>query len=137
MSINIALIDSGVNPSHFHVREIEKGLCFYLNSESRVVQGDDFTDITGHGTAIAGVIKQKASFARLYAVKIFFENLRAPAQALMAALKWAIYNNMKIIHLSLGIKQKKHEKCLKELCDQAYEKGVVIVAAARDRKSVV
>ncbi len=33
MSVKIAIIDSGVNPDHFHVQGIEKGLSFYSDDK--------------------------------------------------------------------------------------------------------
>lgn len=132
-SINpeIALIDSGINPWHFHVQGVEGGLAYCLNSRGNVIEDSDFSDTIGHGTAIAGIIREKVSFARLYAVKIFHKDLNASVSQLLAALEWAIDKNIKIIHLSLGTQREEYMDDLQRLCQYAYDKGIVIIAAAR------
>ncbi len=136
MSVKIAIIDSGVNPDHFHVQGIEKGLSFYSDDKKNILQTNDFTDTTGHGTAIAGIIKKKAPFAKLYAIKIFYENLTAQACVLTAALNWAIDNNMQIINLSLGTKLRTYEKDLKKICNKAYKKNIFIISSAKDPSDI-
>lgn len=131
MTISIALIDSGINPGHHHVRWVEGGLGFTPGPEGKVVTGPDFSDKIGHGTAIAGIIREKTLNARLYALKIFHGNLYAPASLLLASLKWAVLRNIKIIHLSLGTEEKKYKSELEALCRTAFSKDIVIVAAAR------
>ena len=132
MSIKIAIIDSGVNPDHFHVQGIEKGLSFFQNDKKKIVQTDDFTDKIGHGTAIAGIIRKKAPFAKLYAIKIFYEKLSTQVSVLMAALNWAIDNDMQIINLSLGTKLTEYKKDLIKICSKAYKKNIFIVSSAKD-----
>lgn len=127
----IALIDSGVNPGHFHVQGVEGGLGFCVNSEGRVTESSDFNDEIGHGTAIAGIIRGKVPSARIYALKIFHKDLNAPVSLLLAALEWAIRHNIEIIHLSLGTEREEYRADLEKLCRRAYHKGIVILAAAR------
>ncbi|MBW1649608.1 MAG: S8 family serine peptidase [Deltaproteobacteria bacterium] len=131
MSVKIAIIDSGINPDHFHVDGIEKGLGFYLNDKKQIMKSGDFTDIVGHGTAIAGIIKKKAPFAKLYAVKIFNQKLTASASVLIAALNWAIDNRMQIVNLSLGTKLLKYKKAIEQICAKAYKKNIFIVSSAK------
>jgi len=131
MSPDIAVIDSGINPWHIHVQGVEGGIAFHLNSQCEVMKDGDFTDTVGHGTAIAGIIREKVPSARIYAVKIFHEELNAPVSLLLAALKWAIDKNIGIIHLSLGTDRETHRDDLERLCQHAFDKGTVILAAAR------
>ena len=131
MSISIAIIDSGVNPWHSHVGKIAKGIALDINSTGQVVFHNCFMDTIGHGTAIAGVIREKAPFAELCAVKIFYEELKAPNRLLIAALRWVIENNFKIVHLSLGTKCPDTKSLLEDLCQLAFEKKIIVVASAR------
>ena len=131
MSIDVAIIDSGINPWHSHVQGVDGGLSFRLDRSGRVVVHHDFLDGLGHGTAIAGIIRGKVPSATLHAVKIFHDRLEAPIECLLEGLKWAIEQNMKIIHLSLGTEREGYRTVLEELCDQAYKKDLVILAAAR------
>ncbi len=131
MNPKIALIDSGVNPWHFHVQGVEGGLGFCLNSEGEAEENSNFKDEIGHGTAIAGIIRGKAPFARIYALKIFHKDLNAPASLLLAALEWAVRHNIKIIHLSLGTEREEYRADLEALCQRANDQGLVVLAAAR------
>ncbi len=131
MAIEIAIIDSGINPWHSHVQGVAGGISFHLGASGKAVEGVDFRDELGHGTAIAGIIRERNSRARIYAVKIFHQILEAPAAVLLAALQWAIKARVKIIHLSLGTEQHQYRGDLKRLCQDAFKKDIVIIAAAR------
>jgi len=50
---------------------------------------------------------------------------------LRTALEWAVEQRPKMIHLSLGTEREEYRPALEELCRRAFEKGTVIVAAAR------
>jgi subtilisin family serine protease len=129
--MRIALIDSGINPYHRHVQRVEGGVGFVSRPNGKTETNPDFSDHIGHGTAIAGVIREKVPDAKLYALKIFHEDLRAPGSLLLASLKWAVSKNFDIIHLSLGTENKKYEAALETLCRRAFRKNILIVAAAR------
>jgi subtilisin family serine protease len=137
MAISIAVIDSGVNPWHSHVQGVEGGVAFQVAASGDVVESDYFRDELGHGTAIAGIIREKVPQAHLHAVKIFHKELHAPARLLFVALKWTINRHIKIIHLSLGTERAQDRVELDGLCRDAYEKGIVIVAAARTPDDMV
>jgi hypothetical protein len=131
MPIDIVIIDSGVNPWHSHVQGVAGGISFDLDESGDVLPSDDYRDETGHGTAIAGVIRQSVPQARLHAVRIFRRELEAPMAVLQAALEWAVQKRPKMIHLSLGTEREEYRPALEEICRQACEQGTVIVAAAR------
>jgi hypothetical protein len=131
LSLDIAIIDSGVNPAHPHVNGVAGGLTFELDPEGRLAATEDFEDRIGHGTAIAGIFKEKLPAAHIWAVKIFQSELTASIQVLLAALKWAIDADMKIIHLSLGTQRDQDRQPLAQLCRLAFQKGLIVLAAAR------
>ena len=137
MSIDIAIIDSGVNPSHPHVQGIAGGLTFALDAQGVPTAAPGYDDRIGHGTAIAGIVKEKLLLARIWAVKIFQSDLTASSELLFAALKWAIDADMKIIHLSLGTQRKRDRQPLARLCQSAYRKGIIILAAARGYNDII
>lgn len=132
MSIDIALVDSGVNPWHSHVQGIAGGVCFKEDDAGEIVKGSSFHDELGHGTAIAGIIREKVPDACLYAVKIFHKEIKSSVNLLLEAIDWAIRKQVHIIHLSLGTEKKAYRKDIEKLCLKAYEKDIVIIAAARD-----
>ena len=137
MTIKIAVIDSGINPEHSHVQGVAGGISFHLETSGKVMEGADYRDELGHGTAIAGVIREKNSQAKIYAVKIFDQFLEAPGALLLTAMQWAIAAKVNIIHLSLGTERPEHRKDLKQLCQDAVRKDIVIVASARSLEDQV
>lgn len=132
MTPDIAIIDSGINPGHPHVGPITGGHGYETDPETgQVRQTDDFMDNIGHGTAIAGIIKEKVPDAGLYAVKIFARDLGTSVPVLTQALAWCVRRKFDIIHLSLGVENKDSAGPLRQLCDTARENGILIIASAR------
>jgi hypothetical protein len=129
--MNIAIIDSGINPNHSHVQSVAGGVGISLDEKGGLQFSADYSDTLGHGTAIAGVIREKVPTANLYAIKIFHERLTASIQSLLTAIGWAVEHEMKIIHLSLGTTLCQYKKDLEDLCQQALRLGSIVVAAAR------
>ena len=91
--MKIAIIDSGIHADHPHVGGIAGGIA---------IAGDDLTDRLGHGTAVAGAIREKVPDAELYAVKIFDRRLSTNFAILEKALEWCVENEMDVINLSIG-----------------------------------
>lgn len=132
MTIDIVIIDSGANPWHSHVQGVAGGISFHLDESGEVLASDDYRDESGHGTAIAGVIRETVPKARLHAVRVFRRELEAPMAVLQTALEWAVQKRPKMIHLSLGTEREEYRPALEEICRQACEQGTVIVASARN-----
>ncbi|MCI0664509.1 MAG: S8 family serine peptidase [Acidobacteria bacterium] len=122
--VRVAIIDSGVNPAHPHVGGITGGVYIKADGESQ-----SFLDYIGHGTAVAGAIREKAPEASLYAVKVFDRTLRAEAGTIVSAIDWAIEHEMHIVNLSLGTTNQLHRKRFDEVVARAVEKNVILIAA--------
>ena len=73
-------MDSGISPGHPHVGSLAGGVSFAGEGEP--------VDRLGHGTAVAGAIRQWAPEADLYAVKVFDRRLSATIETLLQALEW-------------------------------------------------
>lgn len=95
--VRIAVIDSGVNPSHPHIARVDGGWPEH-----------DFLDRLGHGTAVMAAIQEKAPDAEYFAVRIFDRELRTNIDTLLAAIQWSIDQQMDIINLSLGTSNPAH-----------------------------
>ncbi len=91
--MKIAIIDSGIHADHPHVNGISGGISLV---------DDDLIDRLGHGTAVAGAIREKAPDAEIYAVKIFDRRLSTKFDVLQKALAWCVENKMDLINLSVG-----------------------------------
>jgi hypothetical protein len=101
--MKIAIIDSGIHPGHPHVGAIAGGVGITPNGES-----SDSIDRLGHGTAVAGAIREKAPDAELYAVKVFDRRLAANIGVILRAIEWCRENGMDLVNLSLGTENPAH-----------------------------
>ncbi len=101
--MKIAIIDSGIHFGHPHVGHIAGAVQITAAGE-----GDDAVDRLGHGTAVAGAIREKAPNAELYAVKVFDRRLATNIDVITRALEWCCRNAMDLVNLSLGTHNPEH-----------------------------
>jgi hypothetical protein len=119
--MRIAIIDTGIHPRHPHVGPIAGAVHFTADG-----LGDDPVDRLGHGTAVAGAIREKAPTADLFALKVFDRRLTAPIGALLQALAWCREHRMDLVNLSLGTPNPEH---LAPLAAAVRDNAVVVSAA--------
>lgn len=124
--MKIAIIDSGIHPGHPHVGEIAGAVEITVAGE-----GSDAVDRLGHGTAVAGALREKAPEAELYAVKVFDRRLSANIGVILRALEWCRDHRMDIVNLSLGTENPAHRDAfLRVLGDDLDDLLVVSPASA-------
>ncbi len=123
--VRVAIIDSGVNPAHPHVSGVAGGVCISADGES-----ESYLDYVGHGTAVAGAIREKAPEASLFAIKVFDQHLRTTAEAIIRAIEWAIENEAHVVNLSLGTVNQSHRERFEQVLRRATERHIVLVAAS-------
>ncbi len=126
--VRVAVIDSGVHPSHPHVGPVAAGVS--VAADGRI--GADALDRLGHGTAVAAAIRDQAGAVEIVPVKVFDRQLRATVDALEAAIDWAVQAGVDVINLSLGTANPAHEARLTAAVGTAVAAGVVLVAAGPD-----
>jgi len=119
--MKIAIIDSGIHSGHPHVGEIAGGVEITAGGE-----GPDIIDRLGHGTAVAGAIREKVPDAELYAVKVFDRRLAANIGAILRALAWCREHGMDIVNLSLGTENQSHRQAFLD----ALGRDLLVVSAA-------
>jgi subtilisin family serine protease len=123
--IRIAVIDSGVHPSHPHVGAVSDG----INVAADGTLSDDFLDRLGHGTAVAAAIREKAPGAELFIARVFERRLETTVAALVSAIHWAAACGTQLINLSLGTRTPEHAEPLQRAVAGARAAGSLIVAA--------
>lgn len=129
--VKTAVLDSGVD----YVTGIN--LAGYVN----FIEGEEelspiFQDLTGHGTAIAGIISGNGETgikginpnAELYSVKVLDGENKAPLSRIIEGIYWCIEQNMNIINMSFGTPV--YSKALEQAVKDAYDAGLLMVAAA-------
>jgi hypothetical protein len=68
--MKIAVVDSGIHPGHSHIGTVAGSVHITESGEA-----EDAIDNLGHGTAVAGAVREKAPDADLFAVKVFDRRL--------------------------------------------------------------
>ena len=119
--MKIAIIDSGIHPGHPHVGTIAGAVGIAASGNSV-----DAIDRLGHGTAVAGAIREKAPDAELFAVKVFDRRLSANIEVILRALEWCRENRMDLVNLSLGTENPAH----RERFVQVIADDLLVVSAA-------
>jgi hypothetical protein len=115
--MKIAIVDSGVHAAHPHVGGVAGGVA---------IVGEDWTDRLGHGTAVAGVIREKAPEAEIYAVKIFDRRLSANIDDIVRALEWCAAQHIDFVNLSLGTANTEHRGRF----EKVLAPGLIVVSVA-------
>ncbi len=132
-SVTIAFLDTGVDMSH--VELINK----VVSTGRDFVNGDmDATDDNSHGTWVAGIaaaetnngegIAGVAWNCKVLPVKVMDAEGNGYYDELIEGLIWASDNGAKVINISAG--GDADDPALKAACKYAYDKKVVLVAAA-------
>lgn len=117
--VKVAILDTGSNVAY------KEGISF--------VDGT-VRDYNGHGTLTAMIVKEIYPDAQLYIIKVIGnEGLAINEEAIILGLEWAIERGVDIINMSLRLKSS--EK-LHRVIKKAYDRGIVIVAAAGNRDSI-
>jgi hypothetical protein len=132
--VRVAVLDSGINVLHSHVREVAGGVHVRRHGDGSLEFDPDFRDLLGHGTAVAGVIRAKAPEVELYAVRVFDRELRTQAAVVAAAIRWALEHGLHAVNISLGTERAEHREVLQDACNEAIGRGMVLVAAAGDEE---
>lgn len=136
----IAVIDSGVDPSHpWFVAAALSHLCMQKSTTGFMVVPYEGGDQSGHGTACAGIIHRMVPAAEIVSLRALGPDGRCSRTALITAIHHCIKERFDVVNLSLGIdvprkaplKATDHRPILSlyELADAAYTVGVVLVAS--------
>lgn len=127
--VKVALVDSGINAHHSHVKRVAGGITLRLDPGGSPALEDGYQDRLGHGTAAAAIVRLRAADAELYAVRVFEARPAARVEAVVAALEWSIDHGMKVVNLSLGTEKPAHRPILERICRKAADRGTIVVAS--------
>ncbi|MDD2736340.1 MAG: S8 family serine peptidase [Desulfuromonadaceae bacterium] len=131
----IGVIDTGINPWHSHIRGGVTGLRMYLDSNGRIREDDDFRDLVGHGTAVAGILRQQLPLVELFAVRVFEQDLSCYPSLVARAMLRAAAEGCTILNMSLGMSPGPGSELLVMACQEVMEAGCTIVAAGHPGNS--
>ena len=147
--------DKGINASNVTVAVLDTGVDYnHPELKGRVIKGPDLADkdndpmdVHGHGTHVSGVIAAAGNNnegiagvawnAKILAIKVLSDNGSGTTDAVMQGIKYAADNGARVINLSLGTSDPTIDPVLHVAMEYAYKKGVLIVAAAGNDRSLV
>ena len=127
----IGVIDTGTNPWHSHVRGGVYGCRIFLDGQGRIREDDDFRDLLGHGTAVAGILREQLPGVELFSVRVFEQDLTSYPSLVARAVLRAAAEGCSILNLSLGMPAGPGSELLTMACTEVLEAGCTIVAAGR------
>jgi subtilisin family serine protease len=129
----VCILDSGVDAGHPSVGELESTVVISVgDDEETIVEEDTEGDVSGHGTACAGIVRSLAPEARISSVRVLGSKFTGSGGILLAGLRHAIEQGFDVINMSLSTTKKPFASVLHELADSAYFKRTVLVASAHN-----
>ncbi|MCB8945787.1 MAG: S8 family serine peptidase [Ardenticatenaceae bacterium] len=135
--VRVAIIDSGIEHDHPAVGgRVIDGIAIEYDRTApdsvRYTPEPQPQDMYGHGTACAGIIHDIAPDAELVSVRVLGRDGRGKSLQFAAGINWAIENGIKVINMSLSTSSEEYYALFHRLADEAYFKGVALVAAVNN-----
>ncbi len=127
----IGMVDTGVNPWHSHVRGEVRGCRLYVDSSGKICEDSDFSDPVGHGTAVAGVLRQALPAAGLFVVRIFDNELSTYPSLLARGILRAAAEGCDVINLSCSVPPGPGTGLIADACAATHQAGSILVAAGQ------
>lgn len=133
----VAVVDGGVEHDHPALGESVRGGVVVEYDEQaengvRIEPDDPPGDLSGHGTACAGIIHAIAPDAEITSVRVLGSDMKGRAIQFAAGIDWAVDNGMHVANLSLSTSRQEYYGLLHRLVDDAYFKSVVLVSAVNN-----
>ena len=132
--IKIAVLDSGIEISNPHLDELKLTDDVAIIDDGvqlKTVPGGG-RDVFGHGTAIAGILRDLAPDVSLGSFRVLGEQLRSRTAIIREGVRQAIDRGYHILNCSFGCGREDHVLQYKDWIDEAYLKGCHIVAACNN-----
>jgi subtilisin family serine protease len=133
--IKIALLDSGVEAAHPRLQGLRLADDLAIVDEglalSTVAGGG--RDVFGHGTAIAGILREVAPEAQIGSFRVLGEHLRSRSLIIREGARLALERGYQILNCSFGCAREDHVLLFKDWIDEAYVRGRHVVAASNNQ----
>ncbi len=133
-SVRVCVVDSGVEDGHPLIGPVSASYAVVERHAAMVVEAVEAADAFGHGTACASIVRGIAPECELHSVRILGGSGGGTGAALLAGLGWAVEQRYDVINLSLSTARTEYGAALRELGDEAFFNGTLIVASAHNSK---
>jgi thermitase len=134
----VAILDTGVANVHDDIASQVVGYANFVSADTKEDPKANPEDKYGHGTHVAGIVAAKYNNkigvagvcpdCSILDVKVLNDSGSGSSSVIANGISWAADNGAKIINMSLG--QRVSSRTLEAAVNYAWNKGVVIVAAA-------
>ena len=134
----VAILDTGVANVHDDIAPQVVGYANFVTADTKEDPKANPEDKYGHGTHVAGIVAAKANNkigvagvcpeCSILDVKVLNDSGSGSSSVIANGISWAADNGAKVINMSLG--QRVSSRTLEAAVNYAWNKGVVIVAAA-------
>ncbi len=129
----VCILDSGVEASHPLVGGLDSSVTISVGENDEAIAEEDTEgDVSGHGTACAGIVRALAPGCSLSSVRVLGSSFTGSGGILLAGLRYAIDQEFDVINMSLSTTKKPFAGVLHELADSAYFRRSVLVASAHN-----
>ena len=130
--VRVAILDSGVERDHPQVGEVQRSVAVRVEDDEATIEEDHKGDLSGHGTACAGIVRALAPDCELISVRVLGEQVTGAGAVLLAGLRWAIDQGFEVISLSLSTRRREFAGALYQLADRAYFGRSMLVCSAHN-----
>ena len=131
--VRVCILDSGVDGGHPLVGGLESAVTISVGEDDEVVaEEDNEGDLSGHGTACAGIVRAIAPGCAISSVRVLGAGFTGSGGVLLAGLRYAVEQGFDVINMSLSTTKKPFAAVLHELADSAYFRRTVLVASAHN-----
>jgi subtilisin family serine protease len=129
--VRIAVIDSGIEVSHPSLEGIQlRDDVHVLDNGIQIeVREGDGTDIYGHGTAVASIIRDVAPEVEIASFRVLGPRRNSRTVIIREGVRQAIDRGYHILNCSFGCGIPDHIFQYKDWIDESYLKGIHIIAA--------
>jgi subtilisin len=133
-NIKIAVLDSGIEASHplLHGLSLTDDVAIVEETHQIATVHGEGRDVYGHGTAIAGIIRELAPEAEIGSFRVLGEHLRARTLIIREGVRQALERGYHILNCSFGCGREDQVLLYKDWIDEAYNLGRHIVASCNN-----
>ncbi len=124
--IRIGVVDSG-----YAAHQVVAASAAFVLHDQQLWLDDNKPDQLNHGSRVIEVIEALAPEAELVSAQVFQARYTTSAAQVAAAIDWLVDQDVQVINLSLGLRN--DSAGLREACQRAATKGVILCAASPAR----
>jgi len=129
----VCILDSGVEAGHPLIGDLESAVVISIGEDDEVIAEEDAEgDVSGHGTACAGIVRTLAPDCSISSVRVLGSTFTGSGAVLLGGLRYAVEQGFDVINMSLSTTKKPFAGVLHELADSAYFRRAVLVASAHN-----